>query len=278
MKLFLQILLILFLLNISFIGISFFLPGRIGFVDSYSLLLEKGVIELLDKKGARQSEQRNSADPFTNNAISYDELKPYLDTLMPGTLFFSDQGRTVSAKFIAGSWKHCGIYLGSLDQIQRFWGKDHDLVLSLRKYYTSDKEFLIFDSSYEYGVAIHSIIELAGLGEISTLRSLFFVESKLGKEEWSQCLLNGMEHLGKAYDYFFVLENDESLYCSEFLYSMLQMDKRQVTPSRKILGREFLLPSDLLQAIRKSRATGGEDIHKEILTKKEGQITYSLAP
>jgi hypothetical protein len=264
-------------MNILFLGISFFLPGRIGFVDTYSLLLEKGVIELLDKKGSRPNEWRNRTDPFTGNAISYEELRPYLDTLKPGTLFFSDHGRAVSAKFIAGSWKHCGIYLGSLDQIQSFWGKDHALVLSLRKYYTSEEDYLIFDSSYEYGVAIHNIKHLANLSEISTLRSLLFVESKLGKEEWSQRLDKGMEHVGKEYDYFFVMENDESLYCSEFLYSMLQMDRRQVSPSRKILGRAFLLPSDLLQAILKSRATGGEDISKVILTKKEGQVIYSVA-
>ena len=199
-----------------------------GFVDSYSLFVEKGVIDLMERRGAAsaarggQAGQADQADPFTTDALSFDELIPYLDGIKPGTLFFSDHGRDVSARFIEGSWKHCGIYLGSLDQIQQYWGKDHELVLSLRQYFASEEDYLIFDSSYEYGVAIHSIKELADLSDISTLRILLLVESKLCKEEWSRRLLNGMEHLGKEYDYFFVLDNNDALYCSEFLYLMLQ--------------------------------------------------------
>ncbi len=276
MKLFLRILLLLVLLNISCIGISFYLPGRIGFVDSYSLYIEKGVIELMEKKGTRPIDHGDQADPFTTNALSFEELSPYLDEIKPGTLFFSDHGRTVSAKFIEGSWKHCGIYLGTLDQIQSYWGKDNDLVQSLQTYYTSEEECLIFDSSYEYGVAIHSIKELADLSHNSTLRSLLFIECSPGKEEWSQILLSGKEHLGKEYDYFFVLEDENSLYCSEFLYTMLPLEKSNVTPSRKILGRKFLLPSDLVQSILKSGETNGDFMLKGTISKSDGQIIHSL--
>ena len=275
MKLFLRIIALLILLNISFIGISFFLPGRLGFVDSYSLFIEKGVIELMEKRDAR-ADHGDQEDPFTTNAISFDELNPYLDELKPGTLFFSDHGRAVSARFIEGSWKHCGIYFGTMDQIQDYWGEDHDLVNSLRKYYTSEEDYLIFDSSYAYGVAIHSIKELANLGEISTLRSLLLFECSLGKEEWSQLLLSGKEHLGKDYDYFFVLENDDALYCSEFLYTMLPLDRSKVISSRKILGREFLLPSDLVHSIKAQGESKEEFILKGTISKSEGQIIHSL--
>jgi len=274
-KLFLRILVLLILLNISFIGISFFLPGRLGFVDSYSLFIEKGVIELMEKKGA-ETDRGDQEDLFTTNALSFEELSPYLDELKPGTLFFSDHGRAVSAKFIEGSWKHCGIYFGTMDQIKNYWGEGHDLVSSLRKYYNSEEDYLIFDSSYTYGVAIHSIKELANLGDISTLRSLLLFECKLGKEEWSQIIANGKGHQGKDYDYFFVLENDDALYCSEFLYTMLPLDRSKVNPSRKILGREFLLPSDLVDAIMAQGESKEEFIHKGTISKREGQIIHSF--
>ncbi len=267
---------LLILLNISFIGISFFLPGRIGFVDSYSLFIEKGVIELMEKKSLGSTDQEGQADPFTTNALSFDELSPYLDELKPGALFFSDHGRSVSSRFIEGSWKHCGIYLGTLEQIQRYWGTDHELVLFLKKYYKSEDEYLIFDSSYSYGVAIHSMKEIADLDEISTLRSLLLMECNFGKEEWSQFLLSGEKHLGKDYDYFFVLENDDALYCSEFLYTMLPLDRSKVKPSRKILGREFLLPSDLVHSIKEQGESTGAYIYKGIISKSEGQTIRSL--
>jgi len=230
----------------------------------------------MERRGKASASRGGREDPFTADALSFEEIRPYLDEMKPGTLFFSDHGRDVSARFIEGNWKHCGIYLGSMNQMQQYWGKDHELVLLLREYFSSEEDYLIFDSSYDYGVAIHSIKELADLSEQSTLRTLLLVETKLGKEEWSRCLLRGMEQLGKEYDYFFVLENDDALYCSEFMYLILQMDRCNVTPSRKILGREFLLPSDLLQSIGKSWGTGGDYTYKGTLSKKEGRLNYDL--
>jgi len=276
LKLFLRIFVLFILLNVSFIGISFFLPGRISFVDSYSLFIEKGVIELMEKKGRGSGRRGDQVNSFTTDALSFDELSPYLDQIEPGTLFFSDHGRAVSARFIEGNWKHCGIFLGTLEQIRDFWGKDHNLVLSLQKYYTAEKDYLIFDSSYGYGVAIHSIKELAELSENSTLRSLLLYECSLDKQEWSEHLLRGKVHLGKEYDYFFVLENEDALYCSEFLYYMLPMDRSKPVPSRKILGRDFLLPSDLVRSLVLQDESTGESTYKGIISKSEGQITHSL--
>jgi len=264
------------LLNISFIGISFFLPGRIAVVDSYSLFIEKGVIELMEKMGSGSAHQQGREDSFTANAISFEKLCPYLEDIKPGTLFFSDHGRAVSERFIQGAWKHCGIYLGSLAQVQQYWGKDNELVLFLQKYYTSKDDYLIFDSSYTYGVAIHSIKELADLSHMSTLRSLLLFECRLDKEEWSQHLLSGKEHLGKDYDYFFVLDNEDALYCSEFLYYMLPVEKGRVVPSRKILGRKFLLPSDLVRSMEEQEESEGVFIYKGKISKSEGRITHSL--
>lgn len=276
MKLSLRIIALLILLNISFIGISYFFPGRLAIVDSYSLFIEKGVIELMEKMGSKSTHQQGREDSFTADAVSFEKLTPYLDNLIPGTLFFSDHGRAVSERFIQGTWKHCGIYLGTMAQIQRYWGKDNDLVLFLQKYYTSKDDYLIFDSSYSYGVAIHSIKELADLSHMSTLRSLLLFECSLDKQEWSQLLLRGKEHLGKDYDYFFVLDNDDALYCSEFLYNMLPMERSKVVPSRKILGREFLLPSDLVRSIVAQGESTGGFIYKGTISKCEGQITHSL--
>lgn len=272
MKIVARIIIILLALTVLSVAISFFIPGRLSFVDNYSISIEKAFISLLDKTASRSNLKAKQADPYTAQAVSYSELTPYLDEINPGTLFFSDHGRTVSGMFISGTWKHCGIFIGSLDQISRYWGEEHEVVRSLREYYTSEDEYLIFDSSYEKGVAIHGIHEIAELSESSTLRELLLVEYKLSKDEWSQLLLKGEEHLGKDYDYCFVLENDDALYCSEFLYKMLPGEQDKFVPSRKILGREFLLPSDLVQGIMEKGLEAGAFIHKGTISKSDGQI------
>ena len=249
-------------------GIAFFIPGRLGFVDSYALGMEKAVIGLMEKMGAKSTHRGEHSDHYTSHTVSFSELTPYLDELKPGTLFFSDQGSAVSARFVEGKWKHCGIYLGTMDQIQRYWGEEHALVETLREYYTSEDEYLIFDSSWEYGVAIHSIREMAGLSDISSLRTMLLFEYRLSKDLWSQQVLNGLKHLGKEYDYFFVLDTDDALYCSEFLYYLLPLERNTFIPSKKILGRKFLLPSDLVQVISDIGVSSGNFIHRGTISKQ----------
>ena len=127
-------------------------------------------------------------------------------------------------------------------------------------------------SSYENGVAIHAINDLADLSLNSTLRSMLLFECKLDKEQWSQVLLSSSCHLEKAYDYFFVLDNDNAFYCSELLYTLMQLDRSQVSPSRKILGREFLLPSDLVQYLMNSDESVKRYVCKGSIVKSNGQI------
>jgi hypothetical protein len=268
LKHFLRIILLFLFLNISGVAIAFFIPGRLAYVDSYALSLEKAVIGLMEKKAAKSAQQGDHPDPFKAHTVSFFELTPYLDELNPGSLFFSDQGGAVSARFVEGRWKHCGIYMGTMGQIKAYWGEEHALVQSLLAYYTSEDEYLIFDSSYEYGVAMHSIREMAGLSDNSNLRTLLLYEYGLNKEEWSQQLLSGLKHLGKEYDYFFVLDKDDALYCSEFLYHLLPLEQSHFIPSRKILGRSFLLPLDLLQAISDKGTASDNFIYKGAISKQ----------
>ena len=275
MKLVLRIIISLIILNLFLVGISFFIPGRLGFVDSYSIGVEKAVIGQMEKISSISVFRKDKSDPYSASALSFSELTPYLDTIQPGTLFFTDQGETVSALFISGPWKHCGIYIGSMSQIRQYWGWDHEIVKTLEKYYSSNKEYLIFDSSYKNGVAIHSIGEMADLSDISTLRKLLLFEYQLDKDKWSQLLLSNLEHLGKDYDYCFVLDNPDALYCSELLYNMLPQEQNNLIPSKKILGRAFLLPSDLVNYFLDKGKISGEFVCKGSISKGMGQITLS---
>lgn len=258
MKIIIWILGIFLLLNLTFAGITFFLPGQLEFVDSYSLCIEKAVINGVEKMGSIKVFRHNKPDPYTADAISLSELTPYLDEIKPGTLFFSIQGKAASKMFIEGPWKHCGVYIGTMDQIKNYWGEDHEAVKIFQEYFTTGDEYLIFDSSDEYGVAIHSIKDLADLSESSTLRTLLLLEFNMSKDDWSKVLLSSIEHSGKDYDYFYVLDDDNSLYCSEFLYNILPLEKGYFKPSQKILGRDFLVPSDLVHSILNKGLSSGE--------------------
>lgn len=249
MKLLRWILGIFLLLNLVFIGISFFLPGQLAFVDSYSIRIEKSCIDGVERLGSIRPFRNNKPDPYTANAMSLSELTGYLDEIKPGTLFFTIHGKAAGAIFIKGNWKHCGIYIGSMEQLTNYWGEDHEAIRVFREYYTSGDEYLIFDSSYDHGVAIHNINEMADLSGSSTLRTLLLLEYNLNKDDWSEIILDAVGHSGKDYDYCYVLNEGSSFYCAELLYNILPLEKDYFKPSQKILGREFLLPSDLLQSI-----------------------------
>jgi len=234
-----SVLLILCLLSV---GISFFAPGRIGWIDRFRIRIEKLVVAIMEGRGSRER--------FTEGALPFSGLQPLLDSLEPGSLFFSKHGRTVSSRFIRGRWKHCGIYLGTREQVREYWGAEHPLLQALLPYYASGDEYLIFDSSYEGGVAIHPIGDMAGLSGISTLRGLLCFANGTDPDDWARQILAGMEHLGKDYDYLFDLESAERLYCSEFLYALLPEVQSALLPSQKILGRDFLTPTDLVRHLR----------------------------
>ncbi len=258
MKAIVRIFVLFLLLTLMLVVVSFAYPGVWKFADTYQVAVQKRVIHQMEKIGSAHIFHWRKPDPRTANAIQFSELTPFLEKLKPGTLFFSIQGSAVSELFIKGTWKHCGIYFGTLGQIEQFWGADHDLVKSLREFYTAEDEYLIFDSSYEKGVAIHSIKEMAGLASSSTLRRILLFEYKLDKEKWSLVLQDAILQSGKEYDYCYVLEDDQTFYCSEFLYKILPLEKNYFVPSAKILGRPSLLPSDLVHAISNRGVSSGE--------------------
>lgn len=268
------ILILVIPVNLLVIAISFAFPGKLGCIDNYQVAVQKGVIHQLDKARPRHIFRRKHPDTFSANAIRYAELTPYLDELQPGTLFFSVHGRNVSKIFIRNEWKHGGIFLGTLRQIRQYWGENHSLVAFLRTFYTEGDEYLIFDSSYDQGVAIHSIRDMAGLNAIPTLRKLLFFEFTCNKDVWAQALQSNLSLLGKPYDYCFVLNNEDALYCSEFLREVLPLGEDYFQPSAKIVGRPLLLPSDLVDALLDKGVGSGLFRQKGCISKKEGVIEF----
>lgn len=272
MKTTLRVIVLFICLNLLLVLFSFAFPGRLGFADKYQVAVQKIVIHQMEKIGSADIFHRKSPDPYTADAIQFSELTPYLEEINPGSLFFSDQGSTVSKLFIKDTWKHCGIYIGSRRQIVAYWGEHHDFVKALQRYYVRGDEYLIFDSSYDQGVAIYSIGEMADLADISTLRRFLVYEFTLENDDWSQALQSALQHIGKEYDYCFVLDDEEALYCSELLYKILPFEEDYFVPSAKIVGRESLLPLDLLRSINDKGVGSGAFMLKANISKEEGQV------
>jgi hypothetical protein len=257
-------------LNFLILVLSFAFPGKLGCIDAYQVAVQKLIVHQLDKVRPQKLLQQEHADAYTAGAIHYRELIPYLDSITPGTLFFSEHGRRVSNIFIKTDWKHCGIFLGTLEHVEHHWGEAHALVTFLRPFYNRKDEYLVFDSSYDLGVAIHSIREMAGLNNITTLRKLLLFEFTGDTAAMNQALSDNLVHLGKQYDYTFVPDNDEAFYCSEFLDELLPLEETFFSPSATIAGRPLLLPSDLVNAILEKGIPSGMFICKGCISKNEG--------
>ena len=266
------IILLVIPLNLLILLVSFAFPGRLGWIDRYQVSVQKMVVHQLDKRPKDRLILHEHSGNYRTGTIQYEELMPCLDSIRPGTLFFSVQGRKVSSMFIRSEWKHCGIFLGTLPGIEGYWGKNNPLVQFLRPLYGSENDFLIFDSSYDHGVSVHNITGMADLEGRSTLRKLLLIECKLRKEVWSQALLDNLVHLGKPYDYCFVLNNNDAFYCSEFLDALLPLEKEFFHPSSKIAGRPLLLPADLVAGILDMGLDSGTFSHTACISKQEGAI------
>ena len=104
---------------------------------------------------------------------------------------------------------------------------------------------------------------------------MLLLEFNLSKDDWSKVLLSAMEHSGKEYDYCYVLDDDKSLYCAELLYNILPLEKDYFKPSQKILGRDFLLPSDLVHSILNKGLASGEFTYIGEISKYMGQTTLN---
>lgn len=189
-----------------------------------------------------------------NKYISRADLKEIKKELRPGDIIFRRNEDQLSNIAISGFWTHSGIYIGGRDEINEFFG---DLVVLKGKRpseYIEQKypvvyrrlvfrRHLIIEAVGE-GVTVSPIDHFANADYFSAIRP------EIDKEALFRVILAAFDNYGKPYDFLFDFQNDDSFFCSEFVYkSFLKAGRGVHFINPPADGEPFITPNDLaLQA------------------------------
>ncbi len=238
---------LLLVLIVMSIYISSLVPGKFKVADWMSTVLLTYFIESVETIENREYPVIALSD-CENNVLTYNDLKPYLNKIQPGTIFFISHGKIIR-HFIPGYWTHTGFYLGTKKQMRDKFGAESSIYKLVQNFYRTGEEHLVIDSSYRKGCAVRGFMEMAKLQTQSTLRSILCVEPKIGTMQLSLILQNALAETGKKYDLNFSITDTSKVYCAELIYSPLKNAGITFNKRTLLLFWDILLPKDIVQEI-----------------------------
>lgn len=164
-----QFLLFLVLILIILLAVSFWFPGVMPKVDQVRIQLQEKIHTVASEQGYDDIALDNGEVRASEDAITWEEFSPFLETLSPGDIWWTDRAVYDTTPFIPGTWTHIGLYLGTQQQTQDFFGEHSSFVTMLKPFYTVENARLILQKTDE-GLVIQDISQVSNLQETSFLR------------------------------------------------------------------------------------------------------------
>ncbi len=165
--------------------------------------------------------------------------------LRPGDILLQRRNWYMTNIGIPGFWPHAALYIGTLDEMESFFG-DID---SIRSRYPAIYEKLRSRDSAGYPFAVIEAIKpgviLQSLEKSAHCDYLAVIRPKLTPEEKLQVILNAFAHYQKPYDLNFDFATDNELVCSELVYKAYNPVAPQLFTPEIVNGR-LLLPPNLM--------------------------------
>lgn len=233
--------LVTFIASIIF---SLLFPGKVKIVDSIRMFAQKPVLKWAGKIKMEDIPIIDNQPKEEGVDITYDELLTHISSLSPGAIFFTRTRNYALSEFIPGMWMHTGIFLGTKKQI--FNLLRGEAFLNELDTLMNDSDIYILDS-YAEGVDVRPFSELSNMQEKSYLTHFASFSIKEDKKLQSQIISNGLNYLGREYDYDWITEDDETIFCSELLYHTLQAVGINIQDRTTTVSREIFTPDNLFQ-------------------------------
>ncbi|MDP3452905.1 MAG: YiiX/YebB-like N1pC/P60 family cysteine hydrolase [Bacteroidales bacterium] len=249
MKIFKRIVLglvIAFILSIIF---SSLFPGKVRSIDQVRLVAQRPVIKWIGTVKMEDFTIINRLDSSIDSDIYFDELKQYLDSLSPGTIFLTRTRSYAITEFIPGMWKHAGIFLGTKSQLAKEFGKESNIFKMLDTL-MGESEIYILDSEAN-GVHVHHFKDMSNLRGDSYLTNFVAFSLNGSKELKTTFLEEALKYLGREYDYDWLTNDDSAIYCSELIYYSLKGVGINIKKRTETLSREVITPDDLYNYMAK---------------------------
>ncbi len=247
---------------------SLLFPSKVKVVDQVRMYAQRPLIKWF---GTIKMEDIPMIDFVGGNDtidISYNQLLEIIDSLTPGTIFVTRTRNYAITEFIPSKWEHSGIFLGTKQEVEQYFGVNSELYQKLDTL-MNVSDIYVLDSSAE-GVRVRSIKELSNMMNVSYLTnfaSFSFNDSPKHKAEF---ILGAMNYLGREYDYDWITEDDESIFCSELLYHSFRMVGINIKQRTKTVSRDIFTPDNLFVYLLKHSGKNQKFIFNGGYCKKEG--------
>lgn len=271
MKIFRRIIygiLIAFFLSIVFSSIF---PGSVRIVDKVRLFAQRPVIIWLGKIRMDDLPIVENPTSIADVDIEFEELKPYLENLSPGSIFLTRTRNYAISEFIPGMWKHAGIFLGTKKQLAEKFGKQSDLYKTLDTL-MANNEIYVLDSEAD-GVRVHHFKNLSNMNEKSYLTNFVLLSMNASIEVKETFIMEALKFLGRDYDYDWLTEDDSSIYCSELLYHSLKSIGMEIKKRSTTLSRVVITPDDLFNYLIQNSGKREEFVLELNISKENGKLT-----
>ncbi len=252
------------------IVISSLFPGKVRFVDQVRLFAQRPAIKWLGTLKVDELPISVTSDTLPGIDISYEELLPFLKKIPPGSIFLTRTRNYAISEFIPGMWKHAGIFLGTKEQLENKFGKRSKLYGMLDTL-MADGEIYVLDSEAD-GVRVHPFIDMSNLKEKSYLTNFTAFSINTTKELKLQFLEDALKYLEREYDYDWLTEDDNTLYCSELIYHSLKTIGVEIKKRTETLSRIVITPDDLFEFMNQRGKNIGGFILKVNIHKEGGEV------
>ncbi len=236
------VLVILFVIAIVY---SLLFPGEIRVVDNMRMFVQKPLIKWAGQIKMSQLTFSDSDEDDGNSDISLEELKTIVKDLPVGSIFFTQTRNYAISEFIPGEWKHTGIFLGTKDRVATQIDTSGTLFKALDSLMNQTAVYVL--DSYSEGVRVHPVQELSNMKYKSYLTHFAAFSFNGETLQIEKFIENALIYTGRDYDYDWITEDPQTIYCSEFLYHTLKDIGIHISDRTKTVSRDIFTPDDLFR-------------------------------
>lgn len=268
-KIFKRIIWIALVAFVASIVFSLLFPARVRVVDSIRMFAQRPIIKWAGKIKMEDIPMIDSQNATAGIDISFEELHQYLNDLTPGSIILTRTRNYVISGFIPSMWMHAGIYLGTKKELFATL-QSQNLLMTLDSL-MNDSDIYVLDS-YSDGVNVRPLKELSNMTEVSYLTHFASFSFNETQEKQSLFIEKGLEYLGREYDYDWITEDDETIFCSELLYHTLQAVGINIKDRTTTVSRIIFTPDNLFQHLLNNSGTGGKFTYHGTVFKEDDTI------
>ncbi|GAA0716883.1 hypothetical protein GCM10008905_01890 [Clostridium malenominatum] len=184
------------------------------------------------------------------------DLKEIKAKLEPGDILLKRNDWQATNLGITGFWTHTGLYIGSLEELDKYFSdvetlngkrfseklKDLDEKIYADLVRNSDLSVI---EAIEEGVVIKPISNIAKVDYFSAVRP------RISKEKKMNAILKAYSFLGNPYDFFLDMESNDAFICTEVISKSFensitfQLEKR--------LGKKIVFPNSVVKKFAQER-------------------------